>query len=172
MSLGGTFSLSSIQYGGTVIGESNTFAGGSYTDTLTGGSSPPCSFPTGQWPTAKLTYSVVTERITPNTGIYVGSPPCSGGAATTSAPAALMDMTVTCSVPADTYLGMVAYGTDNTLAFRTALGSLASPGPAASTMNAQSASGQPVCLYLPAGNYLTEPINGVTTPPNQYMAQG
>ena len=63
--------------------------------------------------------------------------------------------------------GTVSFGTDNTAAFRSMVGlnttqittQPAQPYP----MNTAAALGRPECLYLPAGNYLTQPLN-------QYMS--
>ena len=72
-------------------------------------------------------------------------------------------LTVSCSATLETFPGSVSFGTDNTVALQKLLGTRSSP--AAGTMNAAAAIGQPECLYFPAGNYLTQPLNQYTTPP-------
>ena len=171
---GGKFTFSSISATGLVTGDNPAnyvMSSGQYTDTLVG-----CGYTASTGPQATFSYTISAEQINPGSGIYNQAPPCtiSAGKGTTSTGDNGSGLMLDCSSaplvnPNQTFKGTVSYGTDNTLAFQTAIGPVS--GPPMGTMNYASAHGQPECFYLPAGNYLTRPTNNSGNH-NSYVMEG
>jgi hypothetical protein len=139
---------------------------GTYPETFAG-----CGFSSAP-PTAHVAYSVVEEQLVPGTGVYqtaIGSSvPCSG-AGLTASNATGAGLTLACNTGYD-FSGTVSFGTDNTVPLQDAIGTQVSP--AAGSMNSASAIAQPECLYLPTGNYLTQPLAGASGAADTHIAKG
>ena len=162
---------------GMVTADNGTYtsANGRFTEVFSG-----CGFTSLDGPAIQFKYGIVTEQIKnpgsglPGAGLYATAAPCvSSSIAMTSSSDGGTGLTVSCGGTLS-YPGTVSFGTDNTSAFQAALGArgVTSGG----SMNSAAANGSPECLYLPAGNYLTEPLNqyaGGTFPTNgNNIAQG
>lgn len=140
----GEVSTFTVATSGTISSDTGSYTAttGIYKEAFNG-----CGFQGSNRPTFSLSYGVVLEQLDPSTGVYAETPPCSGsGSVPASVTGGGTGLTLTCP---GTFTNTVSIGTDNTCAFRTAL----------KTMNFDAGLAQPVCTYVPAGNYLMSPLN-------------
>ncbi len=126
--------------GGAITADSVGSSSGTYTHPLSAGT---CGF--SMAPTITLQYGVVLEQVT-QVGIY-SNPSCSGSnAGTTISSDYGTGLKVLCP---GNYTSTASWGTDNTIAFEHAL----------ADANAYASTANPRPIYIPAGNYLLQPLN-------------
>ena len=147
----------------TANGNMYSSSTGSYSESVSG-----CGSLSGA--SLLVSYGVWVERLTAGTGSYLATNPstlpCSNSStlSMTGTITAATGLMVTCS----SYKGTVSYGTDNTNHLQRALGQIGTTN--TNTMNYASAHAFPTCIYIPAGNYLTDVLYQPGT--NAYQAQG